>query len=104
MRKLLYKNGPIVVAINTRAMKHLIGGILSADGRYCSRQYETLKHAVVLIGYGFEIDTSTGNEVQFWIAKTAGEWVGLRKVKLCISMQFSTIILLSFYFYRIFSN
>lgn len=69
MRKWLFRNGPIVVAINARIMKHRFKSILDAGPRKCSRRYRKLKHAVVLVGYGVETDTITGNDRPYWIGK-----------------------------------
>lgn len=61
LRKGLYKNGPIAVAINAEKLMMYTGGII--DETDCDP--EALDHAVFMIGYGTE------NGTDHWIIKNS---------------------------------
>lgn len=67
MARWLFKNGPILVGINADPLKYYKSGVLNPTPQLCSTK--KINHAVTLIGYGVEINTTTGEKLPYWIAK-----------------------------------
>lgn len=67
MAKWLFKNGPILVGINADPLQFYKGGVLNPTKELCSPK--KINHGVTLIGYGVELNTSTGEKLPYWIVK-----------------------------------
>ena len=67
MARWLFKNGPIEVGLNAAPLKYYKGGVLNPTPQLCNPK--KINHAVTLIGYGIEVNTSTGEKLPYWIAK-----------------------------------
>jgi cathepsin F len=62
--QMLYKEGPLAVAINAKYLQFYRGGVLDMSKYKCNPSQ--LNHAVTLVGYG-----STSSGVPYWIAKNS---------------------------------
>jgi len=67
MARWLFKNGPILVGINADPLKYYKSGVLNPTPQLCSPK--KINHGVTLIGFGVEVNTSTGEKLRYWIAK-----------------------------------
>lgn len=67
MAKWLFKNGPILVGINAAPLQHYKSGVLNPTPELCSPK--KINHGVTLIGFGVEVNTSTGEKLPYWIVK-----------------------------------
>ena len=65
MANILFINGPLSVAVNAQGWRFYTGGIYA--GTTCSKKFNSLNHAVLLVGYG--VDSTTGTE--YWIIKNS---------------------------------
>ena len=65
----LHKNGPVSVLIDATPLYIYWGGVVK--GHLCSSDWESLNHAVLLVGYGTEKNV-WGQEVPYWIIKNSG--------------------------------
>ncbi|XP_055304743.1 uncharacterized protein LOC129569669 [Sitodiplosis mosellana] len=68
MKRWLYTNGPIAVALNAAPLKYYKGGVLNPTSQLCSPKQ--INHAVTIIGYGVEKNT-TGEKLPYWIVKNS---------------------------------
>lgn len=69
MKVWLFKNGPIIVGINSAPLKYYKNGILSPTPAMCNPK--KIDHNVALIGYGVDVDKKTGKKLPYWIAKNS---------------------------------
>ena len=65
MANVLFINGPLSVAVDATGWQFYTGGI--SDPNSCSKNFDDLNHAVLLVGYG--VDNTTGTE--YWILKNS---------------------------------
>lgn len=62
--QMLYKEGPLAVAINAKYLQFYRGGVLDMSKNKCNPSQ--LNHAVTLVGYG-----TTTSGIPYWIAKNS---------------------------------
>ncbi len=64
IQQMLYKTGPIAVAMNARPLQFYTGGVFSVSQSKCNPY--SLNHAITLVGYG-----TTSNGSNYWIVKNS---------------------------------
>lgn len=69
MKRWLFKNGPILVGINSAPLKYYKAGVMNPTPAICNPK--KIDHGVTLIGYGVEVNTSSGEKLPYWIVKNS---------------------------------
>lgn len=69
MKNWLFQNGPVIVSINAKPLKYYKGGIMNPTPTMCNPK--KVDHNVALIGYGVDVDKTTGEKLPYWIAKNS---------------------------------
>jgi C1A family cysteine protease len=64
IKQMLYKLGPLAVAINAGPLQYYTGGVLDISSSRCNPR--NLNHAVTLVGYG-----TTTNGIPYWIVRNS---------------------------------
>nr|XP_018896481.1 PREDICTED: cathepsin L1-like [Bemisia tabaci] len=73
MMAYLFKNGPISIALDARAMGGYKGGIAHPTEKWCSKNSTQVNHGIALVGYGVKV-VQFGDKkkrIPYWIAKNS---------------------------------